>query len=176
MSVCRATSPSIIPPAPIICLSTTKSVALSVRTMASPSIVPVRLSYQQSIHPPISPGHCPSERQSPSNHLYTILPCPPGSPTLSDHTSTSLSDRPSLPGHLYDLQPSPSEHPPLSHHLYDRKISLFACPSAADCLTTTTTRRPIRLPSHTINRTQDSIQSLTIVNAEQSHTIHCTQE
>ena len=106
MSVCSVTSPSIILPAPIICLSTHESVALSICTMASPSVIPVHLSYQQSIHPPISPGHRPSYCPSPSNHLYTILPHPSGCPTLSDLTSTiltSLSDRPSLPDCLYVL-------------------------------------------------------------------------
>ena len=175
MSVCRATSPSVIPPAPTVCLSTRKSVALSIRPTASPSIIPVHPSYEQSVHPPItlsrthqsgtppiSPAKCPSDSPSLSNCLYTILPRPSGCPTLSDHTST--------------IYTSPSDHPPLSHCLYDTPISLSACPSPADCLTATMTHPPIHPSSPTIHHTQDSIQSLAVVNGEQSHTIHHTQD
>ena len=173
MSVCRVTSPSVIPPAPTVCLSTRKSVALSVHTTASPSIIPIHLSYERSVlppvtlshqsaTPPISPVNRPSDCPSLSNHLYTILPCPSGCPTLSDHTST--------------IYTSPSDHPPPSHCLYNAPISPSACPSPADCLTTTTTRPPICLASPMIHHKQDSIQSLAVVNGEQSHTIHHTQD
>ena len=116
MSICHATSPSVIPPAPTVCLSTHKSVALSVCTMASLSIIPICPSYTQSVHPPItpsmkcqsatppiSPANCLIDRPSPSDCLYTILPCPSGCPTSSDHTST--------------LYTSLSDHLQLSHHL-----------------------------------------------------------
>ena len=178
-SVCCATSPSIIPPAPAVCLSTHKSVALSVRPTASPSIIPVHPSYEQSIHPPIIPVNHLSDHLSPTDHLYTILPHPSGCPTSSDCTSTILtssSDRPSLPDHLYNLQPIPSNHPPLSHHLYDAPISPSTCPSPTDCLTATTTCPPVHLSSPTIHDTQDSIQSLAIMNGEQPHMIHYTQD
>ena len=183
-TVCHATSPSIIPTAPTVCLSTRKSVALSVHHTASPSVIPTHPSYEQSIHPPItlsmthqsatppiSPANHPSDCPSPSDHLYTILPCPSGCPTSSDHTSTintSLPDRLSLSDHLHTILPCPSDHPPLSHHLYDTPISPSACPSPADCLTTTTTRPPVCTSSPTIHHTQDSSQSLAVMNGEQS--------
>ena len=183
-TVCHATSPSIIPTAPTVCLPTRKSVALSVHHTASPSVIPAHPSYEQSIHPPItlsmtrqsatppiSPANHPSDHPSPSDHLYTILPCPSGCPTSSDHTSTintSLPDRLSLSNHLHTILPCPSDHPPLSHHLYDAPISPSACPSPADCLTVTTTCPPVCTSSPTIHRTQDSSQSLAVVNGEQS--------
>ena len=40
MTVCHATSPSIILTAPTVCLSTRKAVALSVRPTHSPSVIP----------------------------------------------------------------------------------------------------------------------------------------
>ena len=160
---------------PPVCLSPHKSVALSVHPMASLSVIPVRPSYEQSIHPPItpsmthqsatppvSPAKHQSDRLSLSDHLYTILPRPSGCPTSSDHTST--------------IYTRPSDHLPLSHCLYDTPISPSACPSPPNCLTATTTHLPIRLSSPTIHSTQDSINSLTVVNGEQSHTIHHTQD
>ena len=128
-SVCRATCPSVIPTAPTVCLSTRTSVALSVHPTASPSIIPVRPSHQQSVHPPvpptmtrqsttppISPAKHQSDRPSPSDRPYTILPRPSGCPSSSDHTST-ISTRPSdhpPPYHrLYDTPPSQSDHLPL---------------------------------------------------------------
>ena len=161
-SVCHATSPSVIPPAPTVCLSPCKSVTLSVCATDSPSIIPVHLSYPQSVHPPVSPAKHPSDRPSQSDHLYTILPCPSGCPTLSDSTSTTYTS-------LSDL-------PPPSHHLYDTPISPSACSSPVDCLTATTTHPPVCPSSPTIHHTQDSSQSLAVVNGEQSHTIHLTQD
>ena len=86
-SVCRATRPSVIPTAPTVCLSPRKSVALSVHPTDSPSVIPARPSPEPSIHPPITPSmthpsatppislaQCQSDRPSPSDHLYTILP------------------------------------------------------------------------------------------------------
>ena len=81
---------------------------------------------------------------------------------MSDHTST--------------IYTSPSDHLPPSHRLYNAPISPSACPSPADCLTATTTHPPVCLSSPTIHRKQDSIQSLAVVNGEQSHTIHRTQD
>ena len=175
MSVCRATSPSVIPTAPTVCLSTRKAVALSVHPTDSPSVIPARPSYEQSVHPPVtpsmtrqsttppvSPAKRQSDRPSPSDRLYTILPCLSGCPTTSDHTSTTYT--------------SPSDHPPPSHHLYNTPISPLACPSPPDCLTATMTRPTVRLSSPMIHCTQDSSQSLAVVNGEQSHTIHHTQD
>ena len=182
-SVCRATSPSVIPTAPTVCLSPRKSVALSVHPTDSPSVLPARPSHEPSVHPPVTPSmtrpsdtppvsHAPrqSDRPSPSDRLYTILPRLSGCPT--------------------------------SHRLYDTPISPSACPSPADCLTATTTRPPV-CPSfptihhthdshHTlavvngeqdsnhslavVNGEQDSNHSLAVVNGEQSHTIHRTQD
>ena len=110
-SICHITSPS-------VCQLTCTSVALSVRDTASPSVIPVHPSYDQSIQhtinsslaclsitPPISPAICLSDRPSLPDCLYAILPCLSGCPSLSDHSSTintSLSDHLLLPDHLYD--------------------------------------------------------------------------
>ena len=210
-SVCRATSPSVIPTAPTVCLSPRKSVALSVHPTDSPSIITARPSHEPSVHPPVTPSmtrpsntppisHAPrqSDRPSPSDRLYTILPrlsgCPT-SPCLHD-TPTRPSDHPppshrlyDTPTSLYDNPTRLSDHPQPSHRLYDTPISPSACPSPADCLTATTTRPPVRPSFPTIHHThdshhslaivngeQDSNHSLAVVNGEQSPTIHRTQD
>ena len=181
MSVCRATSPSVIPTAPTVCLSPCKSVALSVHPPDSPSVIPARPSSKPSVHPPVTPSvtrlsatppvsHAqrPSDRPSPSHRLYTILPRLSGCPTshrLHD-PPTSPSDHPPLSQRLYDTPTRPSAHPPLSHRLYDTPISTSACPSPADCLTATTTRLPVRPSFPTIHHTHDSNHSLAVVNGE----------
>ena len=216
-SVCRVTRPSVIPTAPTVCLSPRQSVALSVRPPDSPSVIPARPSPEPSVHPPVTPSmtrpsatppvsHAqrPSDRPSPSDRLYTILPRLSGCPTshrLHD-TPTSPSDHPPPSQRLYDTPTRPSDHPPPSHRLYDTPISTSACPSPADCLTATTTRPPVRPSFPTIQHThdsnhtlavvngeqdsnhslafvngeQDSNHSLAVVNGEQSHTIHRTQD
>ena len=198
-SVCRATSPSVIPTALTVCLSPRKSVALSVHPPDSPSVIPARTSSEPSVHPPVTPSmtrpsatppvsHAqrPSDRLSPSDRLYTILPRLSGCPTShrlhdtptspSDHpppshrlydTPTSPSDHPPPPQRLYDNPTRPSDHPQPSHCLYDTPISTSACPSPADCLTATTTRPPIRPSFPTIHHTHDSLHSLAVVNGEQ---------
>ena len=196
-TVCHATRPSVILTGPTVCLSPQKSVALSVHPTDSPSVIPARPSYEPSVHPPItlsmtrpsatppvSPAKRPSDCPSPSDRLYTILPCPSDCPTLSDPTSTyRLYDTPTHPSdhpqpsqRLYDNPTRPSDHPPPSHRLYDTPIRPSACPSSADCLTATTTRPPVRPSFPTIHHTHDSSQSLAVVNGEQSHTIHRTQD
>ena len=117
---------------------------------------------RQSAIPPVSPANHPSDCLSPSDHLYTILPHPSGCPTSSDHTST--------------IYTGSSDHPSPPDHLYNAPISPSTCLSPANCLTTTTTRPPVRTSSPTIHHTQDSSQSLAVVNGEQSHTIHRTQD
>ena len=107
-----------------------------------------------------------------SNHLYAILPHPSGCPSLSDHSSTiytSPSDHPSLPDHLYDKPLSPSDCPSLPNHLYDEPTSPSACPSPSDCLIATMTHLTICLSFTMIQHTQDSSQSLAVMNGEQSH-------
>ena len=142
MTVCGVTSPSVIPTAPTVCLSTRKSVTLSVHPTASLSIIPAHLSYELSVHPPVTLS---MTRQSAT---------PPVS--LAKRQSDHLS-----PSHcLHTILPCPSDHPPPSHHLYDAPISLSACLSPADCLTATTTRPPVHPSSPTIHRTHDSSQSL----------------
>ena len=161
-SICRTTHQSVFQ-------STRKSVTLSVCNMASASVIPVCLSYGQSIHhpvnssmthqsvtPPISPVIHPSESTSLSDHLYTILPHPSGCPSSSDHSSTiytSPSDCPSPPEHLYAQPFSPSDLLSMHNCLYNDPPS----PSA------------VRLSSHTIHHTQDSSQSLAVMNGDQSH-------
>ena len=197
MTVCRATRLSVIPTAPTVCLSPLKSVALSVHPTDSPSIIPACPSYEPSVHPPVtlsmtrpsatppvSLAQCQSDRPSPSDRLYTILPCPSDCPTLSDPTSTyrlydtppSPSDHPQLSHRLYDTPTRPSDHPPPSHRLYDTPISPSACPPPADCLTATTTRPPVHPSFPTIHHTHDSSQTPAVVNGEQSHMIHHTQD
>ena len=194
MSVCRATSPSVIPEAPTVCLSPRKSVALSVHPTDSPSVIPTHPSYEPSLHPPITPSmtrqfatppvslaHHQSDCPSPSDRLHTIHPekRPADRPQPSYHlydTPTSPLDHPQPSHRLYDHPTRPSDHPPLSHRLYDTPISPSACPSPADCLTATTTRPPVRPSFPTIHHTHNSSQSLAVVNGEQSHTIHRTQD
>ena len=131
-----------------------------------------------SAAPPVSLAQRQSDRPSPSDRLYTILPRLSGCPT-SHHlhdTPTSPSDHPPPSRHLYDTPTHPSDHPPPSHRLYDTPLSPSACPSPADCLTATTTRPPVCPSFPTIHHTHDSSQSLAVVNGEQSRTIHCTQD
>ena len=185
-----------------------KSVALCVHPTDSPSVIPAHPSHEPSVHHPVTPSMTcpsattpvslaqrPSDRPSPSDRLYTILPrlsgCPT-SPRLHD-TPTSPSDHPPPSHRLYDTPNSPSDHPPPSqrlydtptrlsdhpppsHRLYDTPISPSACPSPADCLTATTTRPPVCPSFPTIHHTHDSNHSLAVVNGEPSHTIHCTQD
>ena len=133
-SVCRATRPSVIPTAPTVCLSPRKSVALSVHPPDSPSVIPARLSPEPSVHPPVTTSMIrpsatppvshvkrPSDRPSPSDRLYTILPRLSGCPSsqrLYD-TPTSPSDHPPPSHRLYDTPTCPSDHPPPSQRLYD---------------------------------------------------------
>ena len=111
MSICRTDTSVCHTARQSVCPSTSMSVALSVHTMASPSVISIHLSYDPSVHPPVtssmtrqsttppvSPVICLSDRPSWSNHLYTILTRLSGCPTLSDCTSpiyTSPSDCPS---------------------------------------------------------------------------------
>ena len=148
-----------------------------------------------SATPPISLAQRQSDRPSPSDRLYTILPRLSGCPTShrlhdtptspSDHpplshrlydTPTSPSDHPPPSHRLYDNPTRPSDHPPPSHHLYDIPISPSACTSTADCLTATTTRPPVRPSFPTIHHTHDSRHSLAVMNGEQSRTIHRTHD
>ena len=160
-SVCHATCPSVNPPAPSIhphvtqsvchmdmsvchttsqsvCQSTHKSVTLSVHTTASPSIIPIHPSYAQSVLHPVNSS---MTRQSST---------PPISPKISLSGCPTSSDRSS---NLY-----------MPNRLYDNPLSLSACPSPSNCLTATMTRPSVRLSSNTIHHTQDSSQSLAIVN------------
>ena len=184
---------SVRPPTnPPVCLSPCKSVALSVHPTDSPSIIPTHPSSAQSVHPPVTPSMTrqsatppvspekrQSDRLSPSDHLSTILPRLSSCPTLSDHTSTiytSPSNHPSLSDRLHTILPRPSDHPPPSHRLYNAPSSPSACPSPTVCLTSTTTRPPVRLSFPMIHHSHDSIHSLAVMNGEQSHTIHRTQD
>ena len=176
-SICCTTSPS-------VCQSTSKSVTLSIRNMASLSVIPIHLLYDQSIHhpvnlsmtcppvtPPVSPAIHPSDCLSPCNRLYTILPCLSGCPSSSDHSSTiytSPSDCPSVPGCLYAQPLSPSDLLSMHDHLYDNPPSPSACLSLSNSLTATTTHHTICPSSHTIHDTLDSSQSLAVMNGEQS--------
>ena len=160
MSVCRTTCQS-------VCKSPRKSVALSVCTLASLSVIPIHQSYDHSVQhpnnssmtcpsvtPPISPALHPLDCPSPCDHLYPILPCP------SDHQSP--------PDHLYDKPISPSNHLSLPDHLYDKPPSSSACLSLSDSLTATMTCPTVHPSSHMIHHTQDSSQSLAVMNWEQS--------
>ena len=190
-SVCCTTRPSVIPTAPTVCLSPRKSVAMSVLPTDSLSVIPAHPSHKPSVHPPVTPSMTrpsdtppvslaqrQSDRPSPSDCLYTILPRLSGCPTshpLHD-TPTSPSDHPQPSHRLYDTTTRPSDHPPPSHCLYDTPISPSACPSPADCLTATTTCLPVCPSFPTIHSTHDSRHSLAVVNGEQSHKLHRTQD
>ena len=166
MSICCTTSLSMIPP---VCSLTRPSVALSVHDIASQSIIPICPSYDQSIrHPinalltcpsvtsPISPMISLSHHLSTSDHLYPILPHLSGCPSPSDHSSTIFT--------------SPSDCLSLLGHLYNKPTSLSACLSPSDSLTATMTHPTICPSSSTmIQHTQDSSQSLAVMNGEQLH-------
>ena len=62
-----------------------------------------------------------------------------------------------------------SDHPSPPDCLYNKPTSLSACPSLSDHLTATTTHLTICLSSTMIQHTQESSQSLSVVNGEQSH-------
>ena len=178
-----------------------QSIPPPVRPSSPPVRHPNRPSTLPSLHPdlsvrpppppPVSLAQRQSDRPSPSDRLYTILPRLSGCPMshrLHD-TPTSPSDHPPTSQRLYDTPTRPSDHPPPSHRLYDTPISPSACPSPADCLTATMTRPPVRPSFPTIHHThdsnhslavvngeQDSNHSLAVVNGEQSQTIHRTQD
>ena len=116
----------------------------------------------QSTTPPVSLAQCQSDHLSPSNHLHTIL--------------QRLSAHPPPSDHLHTILQRPSDHLPPSHCLSDAPISLSACLSPAVCLTSTMTRPPVRPSSPTIHHTQDSRQSLAVMNGEQSNMIHHTHD
>ena len=140
--VCRPTrlsfTTSVFTTAPTVCPSPQKSVALSVHPTDSPSVIPARPSSEPSVPPPvilsmtrpsatapISPAKRPSDRQSLSDRLYTILQRLSGCPT-SHHlhgTPTSPSYHPPPSPRLYDTPTRPSDHPPPSHRLYDTPAS-----------------------------------------------------
>ena len=175
MSVCHTTSPSMIPS---VCQSTHPSVTLSVCDMVSPSVIPVHLSYYQSVHhpvnsslthqsvtPPASPMIHSSYDQSiqqPINLSLTRLSVTPtASPVIHP------SDCPSLSSHLYTILPCLSDCPPSSDHSSTIFTSPSDCPSLSDSPTATTAHLTACLSSNTIQCTQDSSQSLAVVNGEQ---------
>ena len=175
MSVCHATSPSVIPTAPTVCLSPRKSVTLSVHPTDSPSVIPAHPSYEPSIHPPVTLSMTRQFTTPPVSLAQRQSDHPQPSYRLYD-TPTSPSDHPQLSHRLYDTPTRPSDHPPPSHRLYETPISPSACPSPGDCLTATTTCLPVRPSFPTIHHTHDSRQSLAVMNGAQSHTIHRTQD
>ena len=73
-----------------------------------------------------------------------------------------------MPTHLYDKPLSLSDCPSLPDHLYNKPPIPSACLSLSNSLTVTTTHPMVCPSSHTIHHTQDSSQSLAIVNGEQS--------
>ena len=128
MSVCRATSPSIIPSNPSVCQSTHPYVELSVHhtdtsicRTTNPSVCQsTRTSVTMSVHDTASPSVipvCPSYDQSVHHPINSSLTCqsvtPPVSPEihLSDHLSWSK--------HLHTILHHPS-----------------GCPSSSDCSST----------------------------------------
>ena len=141
MSVCRATTPSVLPPTPPVCLSPRKSVALSVHPTDSLSIIPTHPSYELSVHPPVtlsmtrqsatptvSLAQRQSDHPSPSDCLHTIRParCLSDRPSPSDCLYTILprpSECPTPSDHTSTINTRPSVHPPPSHRLYDTPTS-----------------------------------------------------
>ena len=153
MSVCHATSPSVIP----VCLSYNQSVHHPVNSSLT----------HQSVTPPISPTICPSDHLSLHDCLYDkpiSLSDHPSPPDCLYDTPLSLSDHLSLHNCLYDQPLSLSDLLSPHNHLYDDPTSLSTCPSLSDCLTTTTTCPTIFPSSTMIQRTQDSSQSLAVMN------------
>ena len=121
---------SVHPPTnPPVCLSPRRSVSLSVRPTDSPSVIPARLSYEPSVHPPVT----------------LSMTCQSATPPVS--LAQRQSDHPSPSDCLHTFLPGLSDHLPPSHRLYDAPISPSACPSPAVFLTSTTTHPPVRPPS-----------------------------
>ena len=136
--------------------------------MTSPSVIPVHLSYDQSLchpvnssltWPSVTPPICPvislSDRTSMFDCLYNILPHLSDCPLSSDHSSAIFTS------------PSDCLSPP--DHLYDNSHSLLACTSPSGSLTTTSTHPTAHLSSSMIQCMQDSSHSLAVMNGEQSH-------
>ena len=73
---------------------------------------------------------------------------------MCDHSSTIFT--------------SPSDHPSMPDHLHDNYQSLSACPSLSSSLTKTRTCPTAHPSSNMIHHTQDSSQSLAVMNGEQS--------
>ena len=134
LSVHPTDSPSVIPTAPTVCLSPRKSVALSVHPTDSPSVIPARPSHEPSVHPPVTPSMTrpsatppvslaphQSDRPSPSDRLYTILPRLSGCPTSHHLYDTSPSDHPSPSQGLYDT------HTPIRQTIHHRHVTHGKC-------------------------------------------------
>ena len=137
-SLCRATSPSVIPTAPTVCLSPRKSVALSVHPTDSPSVIPARPSHEPSVHPPVTPSMTrpsatppvslaqrQSDRPSPSDRLYTILPATV--PLSVRHTNQSVRPSATVPTSVRhphpSVRPSATVTPSVRHT--NQSISLY---------------------------------------------------
>ena len=159
-SVCQSTRPSVELSVCHTDTSICRTTSPSMHDMASPSIIPIHPSYDQSVHhpvnsslthhPPTSPTICLSDHSSLSDHLYTILPHLSDCPSSSDHSSA--------------ISTSPSDHLSLPDHLYDTSQSLSACLSPSNSLAATTTHPTTCPSSNMIQCTQDSSQSLAVVN------------
>ena len=117
-----------------------------------------------SATPPVSLAQCQSDRPSPSDRLYTILPRLSDCPTshrLHD-TPTSPSDHPPPSHRLYDTPTSPSDHPPPSQRLYDPPTSPSDHPPPSQHLYDTPTRPSDHLPpSHRLYDTPISPSACT---------------
>ena len=101
---------------PSVCHSTQLSVTQSVHDTVSPSVIPICLSYDQSVCHPIDTSICHPHHQS----------CDPSSSTIF----TSLSECLSPPAHLYDASQSPSACLSPSDSLTATTTCLTACPSS----------------------------------------------
>ena len=185
-SVCRATSPSVLPTAPTVCLSPRKSVALSVHPpTVRPSSPPVRHPNRPSTLPPRV--HHPTT----SVRLSYITPS-------ARHPNQSVRPSSAVPTSV--RHPNPSVRPsatitPSVRHT-NQSVSLSVTSRLSDCHYDSSARTSVLphdspytrlepIPSReqdsnhslaVVNGEQDSNHSLAVVNGEQSHTLHRTQD
>ena len=158
-----------------ICLSINRYVSRTVCLYHCQSIHHLHPSFIHPVHPPSrhlvhdrlqsihQTIHHPPTTCTPSYHIRpAVLPCltipPPSTAVRQTVCHCPTVYRP----------PHPSNHLTPSQCLYDATINPSACPSPSDCLSTTMPRLPMCPSSHTIHRTQDSSQSLAVMNGEQS--------
>ena len=139
-TVCRATHPSVITTAPTICLSPSKSVALSVHPTDSPSVIPARPSHEPSVHPPVTPS--------------LTRPSAPPHPSVLRNVSQTVRHRPTVCTPSYHVCQAILRHPICTTH---QPVRQTICHRPNVCTTTPPVRQTIR-HRHTVCTTHQSVR------------------